>query len=351
MTGFPFVDGRAGHGVRRFVSLMSLLVAGFTMAAWPVLAQKEDRVVVYSSRNEHLIKPIFDRFQTETGIEVVTHTDKAGPLLQRLKSEGRRSPADILLTVDAGNLWQAKKMGLLKPVSSSVLNRAVPNHLRDPENQWFGFSVRARTLVYNTEKVKPEALVGYADLADPKWKGKLLLRTSKKVYNQSLVAMLIAQNGAEKTQAIVEGWVDNLAAPVFSSDTKLLAALGEGVGAVGIVNSYYFGRLMKKNPDLPLKLFWPDQQGAGVHVNISGAAMTAHVKHEQAALKLLEWLAGREAQELFANSNMEYPVVPQAKLASEVASWGDFKQSDMNLAKAGELQAEAIRLMDRAGYR
>ncbi len=310
-----------------------------------------EQVVVYSSRNEHLIKPIFEAFQQETGIEVVTHTDKEGPLLQRLKAEGRRGQADILMTVDAGNLWQAKQMKVIKPIQSEVLDAKIPAHLRDPDHTWYGFSIRARTIVYNTNKVKPEQLKGYADLADPKWKDQLLLRTSKKVYNQSLVAMLIAEHGEAQAQKIVEGWVDNLAQPVYSSDTKLLEALAEGAGSVGIVNTYYLGRLLKKHPELPLAVYWPDQDGSGVHVNISGAALTAHPKHEANALRLMEWLAGPKAQAMLAQGNMEYPVTDEAKPADEVVAWGAFKQNTLNLSKAGELQAEAIRLMDRAGYR
>lgn len=308
-------------------------------------------VVVYSSRNEQLIKPIFEKFTAETGIKVVFRTDKAGALIQRIKAEGKRTKADILLTVDAGNLWQAKRMGILKPLESKTLTDVVPAALRDPENYWFGVSVRARTLVYNTDKLKPSQLSTYADLADPKWKGEVLLRTSKKVYNQSLVAMLMAQNGEAETQKIVEGWVNNLAVPVFSNDTKLMEALAQGRGSVGIVNSYYFGRLKKKNPDLPLALFWPDQQSDGVHLNISGAGLTAHGKNTAEAQKLLEWLVSQEAQKEYAMVNMEFPVDPSAPMDPEVASWGSFKTSSMNLSKAGELQAKAIMLMDRAGYK
>lgn len=308
-------------------------------------------IVVYSSRNEQLIKPVFEAFTAETGLEVAYRTDKEGPLLQRLKAEGARTPADILLTVDAGNLWQAKNMGLLQAVDSQVLNSNIPEHLRDPDGHWFGFSVRARTLVYNTDKIDAEDLVGYADLADEKWRGKLLLRTSKKVYNQSLIAMLIAEFGQEKTQTLVEGWVDNLAMPVFSNDTQLMEALAAGNGAVGIVNTYYYGRLMRKNPDLPLALFWPDQDGMGVHVNVSGAGLVKHAKNRENALRLLEWMSTEPAQRLLADKNMEYPANPDIDPDPAVAAWGDFKQSTMNLAKAGELQVAAVKLMDEAGYK
>ncbi len=191
----------------------------------------------------------------------------------------------------------------------------------------------------------------YEDLADPQWQGRLLLRTSKKVYNQSLVAMLIAEHGEQKTEAIVRGWVANLASQPFSSDSKLMEGILAGQGDVGIVNTYYFGRMLKKNPDIKLALFWPNQDGSGVHINVSGGGVTRYAKNPEGATRLLEWLSSEEAQNLFADANMEYPVNPRVKPALEVAAWGDFKASSMNLSKAGELQAAAIRLMDRAGYR
>lgn len=331
--------------MKRYLAIAMALV--FSLA--PLMAA--DEVVVYSSRNEQLIDPIFKKFTEETGIEVRTRTDKAGALIQRIASEGRRTPGDILLTVDAGNLWQAKNRGLLATVNSDILDTAVPKHLRDPDNQWFGFSIRARTLVYNTDKVKPADLKSYTDLAEAKWKGKLLLRTSKKVYNQSLVAMLIAEHGEEKTEEIVKAWVANLGQPVYPNDTKVMEALAAGQGHVGVVNSYYFGRLKRKNPDLPLALFWPKGKDGGTHVNISGGAMLKHAKHPEAAKKLLEWLASDKAQEMFASANLEYPANPKVATDTFVASWGKFEQNKMNLAKAGELQATAIKLMDRAGYK
>ena len=308
-------------------------------------------VVVYSARNEQLIKPLFDAYTKETGVKVKFVTDKEGPFLQRLKTEGKDTPADVLLTVDAGNLWQAAHEDLLRPIQSPVLAKNIPAHLRDPENRWFGLSVRARTLVYNPKKLKPEALSTYEDLAAPKWRGKLCLRTSKKVYNQSLVAMLIAEHGAEKTESIVKGWVANLATDVFSDDAKLIKAVAAGQCEVGIVNTYYFGRLQKKQPNLNAALFWPNQAGAGVHVNISGAGVTKSAKHPEEAQRLLEWLSSEKAQNLLADVNLEYPANPQVKWAPVVAAWGKFKQNQINVAKAGELQADAVRLMDRAGYK
>ncbi|SFM47320.1 Fe(3+) ABC transporter substrate-binding protein [Nitrosomonas communis] len=322
-----------------FVSLLVINVA------------QAEQVVVYSARIEELIKPMFDAFTRETGIEVKFTTDKEGALLARLKAEGKKTPADVLITADAGNLWEAARAGLLKSVSSSMLEANIPAHLRDPQGQWFGLSVRARTIVYNTQKVKPSELFTYEDLADPKWKGRLCLRTSKKVYNQSLVAMMIAEHGEAETERIVKGWVDNLATEPLSDDTRTLEFVAAGRCDVALVNTYYYGRLMESNPDLPLAIFWPNQKNSGVHVNISGAGVTQFSKNEHAAVKLLEFLSSEKAQNLFADVNMEYPVNPKIKPSKMVAAWGEFKQNPMNLVKAGELQTAAIKLMDRAGYR
>lgn len=314
-----------------------------------------ETVVVYSARNEQLIKPLFDAYTRQTGVTVKFITDKEGPLLARLKAEDRNTPADVLLTVDAGNLWQAAEEGLLRPVDSAVLKANVPAHLRDPENRWFGLSVRARTLVYDKNRVKPGELSTYEDLAHPRWKGRLCLRTSKKVYNQSLVAMMIHELGEEKTEAIVKAWVENLAAPPFADDTQAMEAVAAGQCDVTIVNTYYFGRLMEKKPNLPLAIFWPNQglknAAAGVHVNISGAGVTRHAKNPTGAVRLIEWLSSENAQNLFADANLEYPVNPKVAPDKVVAAWGPFKQNLINVEAAGRLQAKAVRLMDRAGYK
>ena len=198
---------------------------------------------------------MFDAFTKQTGIPVKFVTDKAGVLLARLRAEGKNSPADILITTDAGNLWEAAQEGLLVPIKSEKLEANIPTYLRDPQNQWFGLSVRARTIVYNTDKVNTEELSTYADLASSKWQGRLCLRTSKKVYNQSLVAMMIAEYGKERTEQIVRGWVANLATDPLSNDTKAMEYVAAGKCDVTIVNSYYFGRLIEKNPNSSLAIF------------------------------------------------------------------------------------------------
>lgn len=263
--------------MNRFFIVVALVLTGSMSLA------SAQPVVVYSARNEQLIKPLFDQYTKETGVPVQFITGSEGPLLARLRAEGANTSADVLLTVDAGNLWQAANEGLLRPLQSPSLQASVPAHLRDPGNSWFGLSVRARTIVYNTARVKPTELSTYEDLAAPKWHGRLCLRTSKKVYNQSLVAMLIAEHGESATQAIVQGWVNNLAVPVFADDTKAIEAVAQGQCDVTLVNTYYFGRLLQKSPQLPVAIFWPNQNVAGrqtgVHVNVSGAGVTRHAKN------------------------------------------------------------------------
>jgi iron(III) transport system substrate-binding protein len=329
-----------------------LLAVLALVVALPALAEE---VVVYSARNEQLIKPLFDAYTRDTGVQIKFITDKEGPLMARLQAEGKNTPADVLLTVDAGNLWQASEEGLLRPLRSKTLQANVPAHLRDPDNAWFGLSVRARTLVYNASKVRPADLSTYEDLANPKWKGRLCLRTSKKVYNQSLVAMMIKEYGEGKTEDIVRGWVGNLATQPFPDDTKAMEAVAAGQCDVTLVNTYYFGRLMEKNPKLPLAIFWPNQnlknKESGVHVNISGAGVTRHAKNPAGAQKLIEWLSSDKAQNLFADVNLEYPVNPKVAPDKSVAAWGSFKQNLINVKEAGSLQVKAVKLMDRAGYK
>lgn len=327
------------------LSLTALLVAAWTVSAFA------SEVVVYSARKEHLIKPLFEAYTAKTGVEVKYITGKAGALLERIKAEGSNTSADLFITVDAGNLWHAAEEGVLQPLDSKTLISNIPAHLRDPQSRWVGLSVRARTIVYNKDKVNPAELSTYEALGDDEWKGRLLLRTSKKVYNQSLVASMIAEKGEVETEKIVKSWVSNLPVAPFSSDTKALEAVVAGVGDVAVVNTYYFGRLLKKNPELPLSIYWPNQKTNGVHMNVSGAGVTKHAKNKAEAVKLLEWLSSAEAQGKFASLNQEFPANESVESDPIVASWGEFKGNPMNVAKYGEYQAAAIKLMDRAGYK
>ena len=318
------------------------------MVAAPAFANE---LVVYSSRADNLLKPVVAEYEKKTGTKVQLVGGQAGPLMEKIRAEGSNTPADVFITVDGGNLWQATQMGLLRPINSPTLKANIPASLRDPKNQWYGLSVRARTIFYNTNKVKPAELSSYAALADAKWKGRLCLRTSNNVYNQSLVGTMIANLGAVKTKQIVKGWVANLAAPPFANDTAMLEAIGAGRCDVGIANTYYYGRLMDKQPNLPIGIFFADQQGKGTHVNVSGAGVTKFSKRPAEAQKFIEWLSGSEAQNLFADLNHEYPANPKVKPDPKVAKWGSFKQDVINVSVAGSNQKRAVMLMRKAGYK
>ena len=325
-----------------------LVVSVAILSVAPVMAED---LVVYSSRADNLLRPIAEAYQKKTGINVKLVNDKAGPLMEKLKAEGSNTPADVFITVDGGNLWQATQMGLLQPINSDTLKTNIPANLRDPKSHWFGLSVRARTIFYNTSKVKPAQLSTYADLADPKWKGRLCLRTSNNVYNQSLVGTMIANQGDAKTAKVVKSWVSNLAAAPFDNDTAMLEAIGAGRCDVGIGNTYYYGRLIEKQPNLPVAVFFADQAGKGTHVNVSGAGVTKFSKKPAQAQKFIEWLSGSEAQNLFVDLNFEYPANPKIAPDPRVAKWGKFKQDVINVSVAGSNQKKAVMLMRRAGYR
>ncbi len=311
----------------------------------------EQVVTIYSSRNEQLIKPLLDKYTEETGIKIELVTDKTGPLMARLEAEGKNTPADMLLTVDAGNLWQAAQQGLLQPVTSAVLEANVPAKYRDPAGNWTGLSLRARTIFYDPSKVDASQLSTYADLADPKWKGKLCLRTSNKVYNQSLVASMIEHLGSDKTEQVIRGWVANLATDVFSDDTNMLEAIAAGQCEVGIANSYYYGRILDEKPDFPVQIFWANQGTSGTHVNVSGAGVVANSNNPEGALKLMEWLSADQAQGIYAGVDKEFPVKEGVDKSELLNSWGDFKADDINVQKFGSLQTQAIQIMDKAGYK
>jgi iron(III) transport system substrate-binding protein len=337
---------------RRMV-LGALLVTGLVWAGMlglcPTGAAAEE-VVVYSARSHYGQEPAFEAFTKATGIQIKSLGGNAGELFERLRAEGDKTPADVLISVDAGNLWQAAEAGLLSPVDSAVLRENIPAHLRDPQHRWFGLTVRARTIMYNVQKVKPDELSTYEALGDPKWKGRLCLRTSSHVYNKSLLATMIKRYGEAKVEEIVRGWVAN--EPVLiDSDTKILEAVAAGQCDVALTNTYYLGRLLAKTPDFPVAPFWANQQTTGTHVNISGAGVTAHAKNRANAIKFIEFLSQPAAQQMFVDANFEYPVNRQTAINPILAKWGPFKQDDINVAAAGEFQAAAVKLADRVEYK
>ena len=323
-------------------ALLGLALVGQTQAA---------EVVIYSARStQYGPETAFEAFTKKTGIQVKTFGGNSSELFERLRAEGDKTPADVLITVDAGNLWNAARAGLLSKVDSPELLANVPANLRDPEGRWVGLTVRARTIVYSTKRVKPEELSTYEALGDPKWKGRLCLRTSTYIYNQSFLATMIKRLGEPKTEQIVRGWVAN-EPTLINSDTKILEAIAAGQCDVGLANTYYLARLVAKDPGFPVAPIWANQQTSGTHINISGAGVTAHAKNRASAVKLLEFLSSPEVQQMFADANFEYPVNPHASPSPVLARWGKFKADDINVAAAGEFQAAATRLADRAGYK
>ena len=329
------------------LALLTLLMSSITQTQ----ATSDDTVTVYSSRKEHLIQPLFEQFTKDTGIEVNYLTGKGGDLIERLKLEGSNTPADMFMTVDAGDLWYAGTQDIFQGVITETLMNNIPAYLRDPEGLWTGLSIRARTIVYSTERVDPSELSTYANLANAKWQGRLCLRTSKKIYTKSLVASIIHNEGEEGAERIVAGWVNNLAATPNAKDSHVMNAILAGQCDVGLVNTYYFGRLIEETPDAPLGLFWANQDTTGVHVNVSGAGVTKHASNQQGAIQLLEWLSSAKAQAIYGSLNKEYPANQSVASDEVVSAWGTFKQDNMNLAIAGILQADAVALMQRIGYK
>ncbi len=338
-----------------FTKQLTLSALAFTTllmgSVTQIQAASDDTITVYSSRKEHLIQPLFEKFTQDTGIEVNYLTGKGGDLIERLKLEGENTPADMFMTVDAGDLWYAGTQDIFQSVITDKIENNIPMHLRDPEGMWTGLSVRARTIIYSTDRVKPSELSTYSDLATKKWVGRLCLRTSKKIYTKSLVASIIHNQGEAKASEIVKGWVENLAAVPNAKDSHVMDAIISGQCDVGLVNTYYFGQLIEKTPDAPLKLFWANQDTTGVHVNVSGAGITKHASNSADATKLLEWLSSAKAQAIYGSLNKEYPANQNVASDEIVSAWGDFKQDKMNLAIAGKLQADAVRLMQRLDYK
>jgi iron(III) transport system substrate-binding protein len=334
--------------VRHFIRRVAVLGLALGLS-WASAEASE--VVVYSARSsQYGTEPVFDAFTKKTGIQVKTFGGNTSELFERLKAEGDKTPADVLITVDAGNLWHAAGAGLLSKIDSPEIQANIPAHLRDPENRWTGLTVRARTLMYNTKKVKPEELSTYEALGDPKWKKRICLRTSTHVYNQSLLATMIKRYGEVKTEAAVKAWAAN--EPILiNGDTKILESIAAGQCDVGVTNTYYLARIVSKDPAFVVAPFWANQQTTGTHVNISGAGVTAHAKNRANAVKLIEFLTTPEAQQMFADQSFEYPANPQAAVNPVLAKWGKFKQDDQNIAAAGEFQAAATKLADRAGYK
>jgi iron(III) transport system substrate-binding protein len=320
-------------------------------------AAQSAEVNVYSGRGEAFIKPLLDTFSKETGIKVNLVSGKDDALIERLKAEGAQSPADVLMTADAGRLHRAKAAGLLQAVDSPTLNAAIPAAYRDPGNQWFGLTLRARVIVYAPERVKREELSTYEGLADPSWKGRVCMRSSDSIYNQSLTAALIAHDGEAATLDWAKGVVANLARPPKGGDRDQIKAIAAGECDVSLVNTYYLAGMQnaeepaEREAAAKVAVFWPNQKDRGAHVNVSGAGITAAAKNVAEARKLLEFLVSDEAQRWYAEVNQEYPVKAGIAISPTLRTMGAFKADALPLARLGELNAQAVRLLDRAGWR
>ena len=330
-----------------------LLLIGGMQPGWA----DNSEVNLYSARKEALIMPLLDKFAGETGIKVNLVTGKASALLKRLVTEGRNSPADLFITTDAGRLFHAKEAGVLQPVKSKPLETAVPARLRDPQGYWYGLSLRARPIFYVKGKVDPQQLSTYEALAEPRWQGRVCIRSSSNVYNQSLVASMIAAIGEQQTEEWAKAFVGNFSRPPKGGDKDQIKAAAAGLCDIAIANTYYAANmLIGKDQDLKkaaeaVAVFWPNQEDRGAHVNVSGVGMTSAASNKKAALRLMEYLVSEEAQKWYAEANQEYPVRPGVAASPELQAWGEFKSDSVELVKLGELNAAALKLMDRAGWK
>ena len=348
------------HLVSLFIGLTVLATASCSETEQATTEQASaptGEVNLYSSRHYDTDEQLYQEFTDETGIEVNVIEGDADELIERIKSEGANTPADVFMTVDIGRLWRAQQAGILQPVSSSVLESEVSPNLRSAENDWFGFSQRARVIIYNKDKVEPSELSTYEALAQPQWQDRVCVRSSSNIYNQSLVAAKIEEKGVEQTQKWVKGMVDNFAREPEGNDTDQIKAVASGECDVALVNHYYVARLEQENdPEAQqiidnVGVFFPDQNEGGTHVNISGGGVVENAPHPDNAVKFLEFLVTPEAQEILANANYEYPVVTDVQPNPAIANFGEFKPSDQNIAAYGEKNAEAVELMDRAGWK
>ena len=329
------------------VSLAALFFAG---AVSPALAQGE--VNVYSYRETKLIQPLFDAFTKDTGIKVNVISASSG-LEQRIKSEGENSPADILLTVDIGRIEDAVKAGITQPIVSAELDKAVPPQFRDPEGHWYAISMRARVVYASKERVQQTTLT-YEELADPKWKGKICIRSGQHMYNNALIAAYIAHHGEAKAEEWLKGVKANLAQKPSGGDRETARDVAAGKCDLGIGNTYYYG-LMQANPQQKpwadaTKVILPTFQGGGTHVNVSGVVLAKHAPHKAQALKLIEWLAGEKAQHMYADVNYEYPLRPGIAINPAIAAFGALKADTLPLSKIANEKKAAAALVDKVGF-
>ncbi len=337
--------------------ILSIIVA--TTALFSIDAQAQQQVLnLYSSRHYNTDEALYANFEKKTGIKINRIEAGDDAILERIKSEGDKSPADVLITVDAGRLWRAEQAGYLQPVKSKTLEELVPAALRHPDGLWYGFSVRARPIYYAKGKVDPTTIKDYEDLANPIHKGKVCSRSGGHVYNLSMMSSIIQAAGAEKAETWAKGVVANFARQPKGGDTDQLKAIAAGECQIAIGNTYYFARILKsdkpEDKELANKVgvIFPNQSGRGTHINVSGGGVLKYAPNKESAIKFLEYLASPEAQEYFANGNNEYPINSN-KVANnkELASMGEFKRDTTNVTVLGKHQTQAQQIYDRAGWK
>ena len=319
--------------------------------------EKEQEVNIYTHRHYKPDQELFAQFEKETGIKVNVVNASADELIQKMSLEGEQSPADVLITVDAGRLVRAKNNGLLQSVKSEFLEETIPSHLKDTDNQWFALTKRARVVVYNPDNVKAEDLSTYEALTDDKWKNKILIRSSSNIYNQSLMASIIANSDEATAVKWAEGIVANMARSPKGNDRDQIKAVVAGEGDLAVVNTYYIGKLLNsKNADEVkagegIKVFFPNQEGRGTHVNVSGAGVAKYAPNKVNAIKFIEFLASEKAQKVFAKANYEYPVNTKVMPSELLQSWGSFKEDTLSLSKLGENNKKAVLAFDAASWK
>ena len=330
--------------------LASLLIL---IATAPISAQ----INLYTHRHYDSDKILFEKFTKETGIKINVIKGSADQLIQRMISEGKNSPADILLTVDAGRLHRAKEAGVLQSVNSETIDKNVPSEMRDPDGFWYGLTVRARVIVYAKDRINSNELSTYEDLATAKWKGKIAIRSSGNIYNQSLMASLIEANGSRRALRWAIGIRKNMARAPRGNDRDQVRAVAAGLADIAVVNTYYLGILAnskeKKDRDVfnKVSVFFPNQNNRGTHINISGAGIAKYSKNKSDAIKFIEFLTSPEAQETFGKVNYEYPLFIENNKSDLLKSWGSFKADKQNLSILGIRNSEAVKLFDRADWK
>src|SRR5690554_6411160 len=345
----------------KFLEMRKLIfhLVGIGMLSLAMLScsgEEEEVVNIYTHRHYAADQELFARFTAQTGIKVNVVNASADELIQKLELEGANSPADILITVDAGRLHRAEEKGLFQPFESEVIERNIPAKFRDPENYWTGLTYRARIIAYSKDRVNPEDLSSYEDLASDKWKGKILTRSSENIYNQSLLASIIAANGSEAAEKWAAAVLANMARDPKGSDRDQVKAVAAGEGDLAIVNTYYIGLMLHDENEEERKagekvgVFFPNQQDRGTHVNISGIGVTKHAPNKENAIRLIEYLTEVEAQGILSDLNFEFPINPNVEKSSFHQSWGDFKADEINLSILGENNNEAVMIFDRVGW-